>query len=93
MPLVSVGLSAYLTLMRKTIKTERETAIMSYVGTYNRLNLHVGASNRDVVRAASKKLQRKVRFDRKHRKERHAFYRTMIKQHRDARKLFDHFRF
>jgi hypothetical protein len=66
---------------------------MSYVGTYNRLNLHVSASYRDVVRAASKKLERKVRFARKYRKDRHAFYRAMIKQHRDARKLFDHFRF
>lgn len=57
-------------------------------GTYNRLGVHVSASNVDVIRAASRKLQRRDRYTRKHREARHAFYRVMLHQHEQARELY-----
>jgi hypothetical protein len=62
-------------------------------GTYQRLNLHVGENNRAVIKAASRKLKRSIRFARKHRAARHAFYRQMLNYHHDARDLFVTFRF
>jgi hypothetical protein len=59
---------------------------MSYA-TYQRLNLHVGASNREVIKAASKKLKPKVRYAFMHREARHQFYRDMIAHHNMARDL------
>lgn len=57
-------------------------------GTYNRLNVHIGASNVVVVKRASRKmLKPAVRFNRECRAARHAFFRDMIKCHRAARKL------
>lgn len=56
-------------------------------GAYTRLGVHVGASNRDVIRAASRKLKKRFRFARKHRAARHKFYRQMLRHHRDHRKL------
>jgi hypothetical protein len=55
--------------------------------TYQRLGVHIYASDREVIRAASRKLKRSVRFARKHRKARHAFYRQMLRYHLKARKL------
>lgn len=56
-------------------------------GTYQRLGLHVSASNRDVVRAARKKLQLVFRRQPALRDYRKAFYRQMIGHHTAARKL------
>jgi hypothetical protein len=52
----------------------------------------VFASNRGVIKAASRKLKPEARFDRKHRKARHAFYREMLARHRAALKLVIRFR-
>lgn len=57
-------------------------------GTYCRLNLPVWASDREVIRAASKKLKRRFRHDRKRRDVRHEFYRNMLQYHADARELY-----
>ena len=53
-------------------------------GTYSRLNLHVCASWRDVIRAASTRLIANARFSRAQRRQRHAFYRQMLDHHRNA---------
>jgi hypothetical protein len=63
-----------------------------YIGTYERLGVNVYASNRDVIRAASRKLRPEIRFVRKHRRTRHAFYREMIACHRAALELVVRFR-
>lgn len=56
-------------------------------GIYQRLGLHVSASNRDVIRTARLKLNRIFWHDRDVRCKRHAFYRVMIGHHTAARKL------
>jgi hypothetical protein len=56
-------------------------------GTYCRLHVHVWASDREVIRAAQRKLKRSVRYARKHREARHAFYRTMLDYHHQGQKL------
>ena len=58
-----------------------------YYGTYSRLNLHVSASGRDVVRAAHKKLAPKGK-SREQRAARHAFLACMIMHHCNASRLF-----
>jgi hypothetical protein len=58
-----------------------------YTGTYERLGVTVFASNREVIRAASRKLKPKARFGRKLREARHAFYRDILACHRAAREL------
>jgi hypothetical protein len=65
---------------------------MSYA-QYCRLNVSVGATNREVIKSASRKIKKKSRFNREQRAPRHAFYRAMIAQHNKAKSLFDHFRF
>ncbi len=60
------------------------------MGTYNRLNVHVWASNREVIKAASTKLKRK--FDRKEREARHRFYRLMLEEHKAAQEICLEFR-
>jgi hypothetical protein len=60
--------------------------------TYERLGVTVYASDRAVIRAASRKLRRGVRFGRKHRHARHAFYRDMLARHRAALQLVIAFR-
>lgn len=57
-------------------------------GTYCRLNLPVWASNREVIHAASKKLKKRSRHDRKRRDVRHKFYRNMLQYHANARELY-----
>ena len=49
-------------------------------GTYQRLNLHVYASNMQVIRAAHRMLKKKAKT-RAFRKERHKFLRQMLKYH------------
>jgi peptide subunit release factor 1 (eRF1) len=64
-----------------------------YTGTYHRLDVHVYASNREVITKASRKiLSPKARFDRKVRHARHAFYRELLEIHANARDLVTHFR-
>ena len=60
---------------------------MTYYGTYNRLNLHVSASNKEVLRALYKKLK-PVALTRDQRMPRHAIARDILKCHCDARRLF-----
>ena len=50
-------------------------------GTYCRLNVHVGASNIEVIRAARRRLM-SYSLDRQHRAERHRFFRQMLAYHR-----------
>jgi len=57
-------------------------------GTYERLNVHVNASNFAVIRAAREKLGKGNT-----REQRHRFYRTMLKHHADASALFRKWRF
>jgi hypothetical protein len=61
-------------------------------GTYERLNVHVHASNLALLRAARMKLRPDVRTSREHREARHKFYREMMKYHADARELVRYFR-
>jgi uncharacterized protein (DUF305 family) len=57
------------------------------LSTYHRLNLHVSASWRDVVRAARRKIAKKHRTCRDKSEARKSFYRVMLKHHHDAREL------
>ena len=57
------------------------------VGTYQRLNLSVYASNREVIRAASRKLKPSARRSREYREGRHLFYRNMLEYHAEALRL------
>ena len=63
-----------------------------HIGAYERLGLTVFASNRELIKAASRKLKPEARFHRKHRKARHAFYREMLARHRAALELVIRFR-
>jgi hypothetical protein len=65
---------------------------MYYLGTYNRLGVHVYASPREVIRAARTKLKHQALRDREYRKSRHEFYRAMLKFHKKARKLVTNWR-
>jgi len=65
---------------------------MSYA-QYCRLNVSVGATNRTVIKRASRKIKKASRFNREQRNARHAFYRAMLAQHDDAKKLCERFRF
>jgi hypothetical protein len=60
-------------------------------GTYCRLNVHVYASNREVIKAAKGKLAKSA-LGPKDREARKRFYRTMLDYHRDARKMVTEFR-
>jgi EAL domain-containing protein (putative c-di-GMP-specific phosphodiesterase class I) len=57
------------------------------LGTYHRLNLHVSASDREVVRAARLKIDRMFRRDPDVKEARKHFYRTMIDYHHKAQDL------
>ena len=59
-------------------------------GTYQRLNVHVMASNRTVIRAARKKIDKKFRRDpdSKVRAARKSFYLSMLEYHARERGLF-----
>jgi hypothetical protein len=56
-------------------------------GTYQRLGVHVMASDLEVIRAARKKLARGA-FKREHRAFRRDFYAAMLRHHEDARRVF-----
>ena len=53
---------------------------MSY-SRYCRLNLHVGASNREVIAATHGLLLKRARRSRKQRTQRHELIRNMLKEH------------
>ena len=57
---------------------------------YNRLGVHVSASNIDVIRVARTRLKKSARRGRSNRTSRHEFYRQMIAQHASARALYRH---
>lgn len=57
-------------------------------GTYQRLDVHVMASSREVIRAARGKLTSPVIRQRLYRQWRHAFYRQMLKHHARERDLY-----
>jgi hypothetical protein len=50
--------------------------------------LHVSASNRDVIRLIRSKLNRDTRTGRARRKMRHAYYRQALRQHEINAKLY-----
>ena len=56
--------------------------------TYCRLNLHVSASNIDVIRAVRRKLRPAMLKDKSKRSNRHAIYRIMLAHHIDAQNLY-----
>ncbi len=55
---------------------------------YERLDVHVGASAREVIRAARRRLRPASRRSRAKRSERHALLRSVLKEHEDARRLY-----
>jgi len=55
---------------------------------YCRLNLHVGQSWRDVVRATSATIKPRHRFARSVRSARHKWFRMMLDEHLDAQELY-----
>ena len=61
---------------------------MSYYGTYKRLNLHVNASTKDVLRALYRKL-RPAAFTYDQKVHRHAIAKDILYQHFKARELFN----
>lgn len=60
-----------------------------YFSVYCGLWVHAGASNLTVIRAARRKLKKPVRRSRKHRTERHLYYRAMLAEHASARDLYN----
>ncbi len=56
---------------------------------YCRLNLHIMDSNRMLLREASRKLVKEHRYARNGiRRLRHAYYRDMLAEHKDAQELY-----
>lgn len=58
------------------------------LGTYNRLDLHVSASWRDVVRAAVTKVM--VPYRPAERRARRKIFRALVREHQKAGKLYRH---
>ena len=56
-------------------------------GQYERLQLHVSASNREVIRKAHKRLSKEGK-SRAFRSERHEWLRSLVEEHREARELY-----
>lgn len=56
-----------------------------YYGQYNRLGVHIFASNLEVIKAASKML--KDKFNKAEREARREFYRSVLELHKDAQDL------
>jgi len=59
---------------------------------YERLNVHVYATNYELIRAVRRVIHKKALHKRLFRDGRHGLYREMIKHHKDARELVDEFR-
>jgi hypothetical protein len=64
---------------------------MSY-GTYCRLNVHVRATPREVIKAARRKIRKDLRSNPEFRAARKHFYRDMLGYHERAAKLADEWR-
>jgi hypothetical protein len=60
---------------------------------YSRLNVHVGESDVAVIRKVRRKIKKSCRTKRKFRNDRHKLYRSVLKEHHAALKLFRHYRF
>jgi hypothetical protein len=58
---------------------------------YHRLNVHVYASDKEVLRAVRARLK-PIALTRKFRRERHAIFRRVLLDHRKARALVRRFR-
>jgi hypothetical protein len=56
-------------------------------GTYQRLRVHVSASDSDVIRAARAKLKPSCWHDTSYREGRKLFYRNMLDYHHKAREM------
>lgn len=65
---------------------------MTYQSTYLRLRLPVWASEREVIRAARRKLKPTCRRSRHYREARHAYLRDILNCHREAGALARAFR-
>lgn len=61
---------------------------MSMTGVYNRLGLHVLASNLALIRAAHKRIDKPKRKHPDYREARKQFYRRMIETHSEAAALY-----
>ena len=61
---------------------------MSFYGFYGRLGVHVMQSNRDVIRAARKRISARHRYGRARLPERKYLYREVLKIHASERALF-----
>ena len=57
---------------------------------YQRLNLHVGETDRTVIRATLKRIRKHHRYARNKRAERHDFIRKVLHEHHEERKLYIH---
>jgi hypothetical protein len=64
---------------------------MTWSGTYGRLNLHAGDSNRELIRRLWRKVDRTKR-GRDARTMRHDLYRILLEHHADAREVWELFR-
>lgn len=58
---------------------------MGYMGTYHRLGVHVGASNRTVIRSLWRKMAAHCKHERKYREARHKAYADILACHESAR--------
>jgi hypothetical protein len=61
-------------------------------GTYQRLRVPVWATNREVIKAANRKIKRECRRGLKYRGPRHAMYLALLEHHANARNLCRHFK-
>ena len=59
-----------------------------YTAVYNSFDLHVSASNREVIRAARNWMKPEARRGPKYRDRRHRLYRIMLREHDDAAELY-----
>jgi hypothetical protein len=60
---------------------------------YCRLNVHVGESNMQVIRAVRRRLMESAWRDPRRAAERKQLYRAMLREHKKARDLFTRYRF
>ena len=63
-----------------------------FFGTYNRLGVHIYASNRTVIRAALGVIADHHKRDPARREDRKTFYRYILEHHKDCRDLAAAFR-
>jgi hypothetical protein len=61
-------------------------------GTYCRLGVHIYATPREVIKAASRRLKPHARYSQTYRKSRHKFYRDMLRYHAHDQDMARHFR-